>query len=115
HTRWPRDWSSDVCSSDSHDRDATRVEDVFETPLQGLHNELIVRELLQHEQAVVPAALVREVTHRARDGCLDLLLVELAQLGQEKAAQERMYRRLLSGEEPALRRLRHEIEVRAAE
>src|SRR5207253_5041671 len=26
HTRWPRDWSSDVCSSDLHLRNADRAE-----------------------------------------------------------------------------------------
>src|SRR5207253_4684977 len=28
HTRWPRDWSSDVCSSDLHDRGRGEGEDV---------------------------------------------------------------------------------------
>src|SRR5690625_5314339 len=40
HTRWPRDWSSDVCSSD------LQLLELVKNALVGGHDELGVRQLL---------------------------------------------------------------------
>src|SRR5690625_5915174 len=40
HTRWPRDWSSDVCSSDLAERQATKDAGV----IAGLEVERIINE-----------------------------------------------------------------------
>src|SRR5207253_4966060 len=42
HTRWPRDWSSDVCSSDLH-----RVARVAQRP-----HERLVEQVLDHHRCV---------------------------------------------------------------
>src|SRR5439155_19126107 len=39
HTRWPRDWSSDVCSSDHVSRaDASLVQRLFEMEVQEIYD-----------------------------------------------------------------------------
>src|SRR5437660_10331646 len=70
HTRWPRDWSSDVCSSDLAvlamvARQALRMA-VYEiahelqvvAPFRGRDQELRLEQLVQAEQGLVAAQLV---------------------------------------------------------
>src|SRR5690625_6487466 len=83
HTRWPRDWSSDVCSSDLHDI-AHRIEKagiVAERHAHPLLSNLLGRQLIipshttidvptgLHKRMSVPVTVADGVNH-ARHACV---------------------------------------------
>src|SRR6266702_5482952 len=94
HTRWPRDWSSDVCSSDLHALDASRRggEDVELEPFQ--------REPLP-SPGNPPERLNEEPAHRLNAAAPERDVERLLETARGRAAFElddahgRLARRLL--------------------
>src|SRR5207253_6309312 len=57
HTRWPRDWSSDVCSSDLQQGASTITEQFVKNALEAQSNRTVFEKLRE-------AALAYHLEHR---------------------------------------------------
>src|SRR5207253_7131861 len=78
HTRWPRDWSSDVCSSDLLAEAVLRA--VLLESLGGIDHEDALASggvfLVEHDDAGRDARAVKEIGGQADDG------LEVAEIGR---------------------------------
>src|SRR5207253_3303471 len=81
HTRWPRDWSSDVCSSDLANWLRTAFEPIVDRELKGGGTRIDADALL---------GFVRDATNHGRARRLALEVVEKLRPGtSEKRSEER--------------------------
>src|SRR5581483_1760808 len=107
--------SSRQTKPESEARNVATIEDLGEPAFQGRKDQVVLRELLEYEEAVVPTVLVGKVGHCPLYECADRRVVELRDLRQQEAAQERMDDVAFSSEEAALGRLCNPLHVRHAE
>src|SRR5690625_5341158 len=77
HTRWQRDWSSDVCSSDLSDADLTQASELMEAAgvqidhtYTLMEKEIASREYIGKNQGAVQRRL-EQVTQSNRYGALE--------------------------------------------
>src|SRR5439155_3897736 len=92
HTRWPRDWSSDVCSSDLHEQEmqfaarereaiaARQVQHQEELGLLGVRLDLLAREeegLRLEQQRLLDSSAEDEARQKQAEDTLEKALQEI--------------------------------------
>src|SRR5207253_4993617 len=87
HTRWPRDWSSDVCSSDLR-----RISNYCIEPRRRARDAVVVEKHFgKFEFPMKESALVRSFlgADQKRTKVFQLVLVELSEIGRASCRKER--------------------------